>query len=270
MVMRIDMHVHTRCSGDSWLAPAAVVRIAKERGLDGIAVTDHGTIRGGLLAREANDDPAFRVIVGAEYATELGHVVGLFLTRELDITPSGGQKLACAEVVRAIRAQGGIAVLAHPFQVHPGLADRAFDADVRPDAVETFNARAPAARVPQANARAAEFARRRGIPALGGSDAHLAREIGRGLTWFQALGPDASDDELKRVILSGGGTPLGSASPPIVIPLSQVARMWNRREFGRAPRIAARLLLTALGPLGRQLEAALRGPRRDGSDADVS
>lgn len=269
MVLRIDMHVHTRCSGDSWLAPATVVRIAQARGLDGIAVTDHGTIRGGLLAREANDDPAFRVIVGAEYATELGHVVGLFLTQELDIAPPGGQKPALAEVVRAIRAQGGIAVLAHPFQVHRDLAGRAFAADVRPDAVETFNARASAARFPQANAWAAEFARRRGIPALGASDAHLAREIGCGLTWFETLGPDVSDDELKRAILSGDGTPLGSASPPIVIPLSQVARMWNRREFGRAPKIAARLLLTALGPLGLQLATALRGPRQDGPEADA-
>lgn len=266
MSLRIDMHVHTRYSGDSWLDPAAVVSIAKARGLDGIAVTDHGTIRGGLEARAANRDPAFTVVVGAEYATDCGHVVGLFLERELELARVAGQVLRYAAVVDAIHAQGGIAVLAHPFQVRLDLAERAFSAEARADAIETLNARAVAARNQAANAQAAEFAAKHGIPPLGCSDAHLAREIGCGLTWFHELAPGAAPAAIRQAILAGQGTALGSGSPRIVIPLSQVARMLNRGEYGRAPKIAVKLLLTALGPFGLRIENVLRRPAEEDAE----
>lgn len=264
--LRIDMHVHTVHSGDSWLDPVAVVRIAKARGLDGVAVTDHGTIRGGLKARDANSDSRFRVIVGAEYATELGHVVGLFLTREPDLEHVQGRRQEYARVVEAIHQQGGVAVLAHPFQVRRDLAEQAFAGPVTVDCIETMNARATAARNPRANAEAAEFADRHGIPRVGCSDAHLAREIGHGLTWFEGLEPGAADADIKRALLAGEGTPLGTTSPRIVIPLSQVARICVRHEYGRAPRVLARLVLTALGPLGLAIENRLREATREDVD----
>ena len=72
--MIADLHIHTRCSRDSLMDPARVVKVARMRGLAAIAVTDHNTIRGGLLAREANPDEGFEVVVGAEIKTEYGDV----------------------------------------------------------------------------------------------------------------------------------------------------------------------------------------------------
>lgn len=43
--MRADLHVHTT-SSDGSLSPAEVVRRAKNKGLDAIAVTDHDTVNG--------------------------------------------------------------------------------------------------------------------------------------------------------------------------------------------------------------------------------
>jgi len=49
-----DFHIHSKFSYDSLLSPKRIVRIAEKRGLDGIAITDHNTIRGALEASKFN------------------------------------------------------------------------------------------------------------------------------------------------------------------------------------------------------------------------
>jgi hypothetical protein len=51
-MLRYDLHLHSRYSPDGTPGVADVIRIARKRGLDSIAVTDHDTIRGGLEAVE--------------------------------------------------------------------------------------------------------------------------------------------------------------------------------------------------------------------------
>ena len=268
MSLLLDLHTHSKFSGDSRLEPREIIRLARDRGLNGVAITDHKTVRSGLLGGEINTDPRFHLIPGVEYATEYGHVVGLFLERELDDLPvRSDHSVPFERVVRAIHAQGGIAVLAHPFQSRLSLPVGPFAGPVRLDAVEGFNARAGAARNPGANAQALEFAVGNGIPAVGGSDAHLAWEVGRGLCRVDGVEPGAPDALIKEAILAGRVTPLGRPSPRIVIPLSQITRMWNSRRFSRAPRIAVRLALAALGPVGLWLENLIRGPLQDPEEA---
>lgn len=64
-------------SGDGVLDPAEIVRIAHKRGLDGVAITDRNTIRGGEEAKkdEAKD---FKVILDTEVMTEKGEITRLF------------------------------------------------------------------------------------------------------------------------------------------------------------------------------------------------
>ena len=109
-----DLHMHSRHSFDGLMAPAHIVRIARRRGLAGIAVSDHNTIAGGLEAVAANHDPDFLVIVGAEMQTEVGDILGLFLTREITSRRS-------LDVVADIHEQGGIAILPHPYAHHQNL-----------------------------------------------------------------------------------------------------------------------------------------------------
>jgi hypothetical protein len=142
-----------------------IIKIAKKKGLDGIAVTDHDTIKGGLAASKKGKD---FVIVGAELRTEYGDVIGLFLNEEI-------KSNTFIEVVEEIREQEGLVVLAHPFR--KGIM---FPADLLRyiDLIEGFNARSPK----NLNEKAKELARKFKKPMTAGSDAHLGFEIGRGRT----------------------------------------------------------------------------------------
>jgi predicted metal-dependent phosphoesterase TrpH len=181
--MFADLHIHTRCSRDSLMDPAKVVRVARNRGLAAIAVTDHGTIRGGLLACKANRDGDVSVIVGAEIRTEYGDVLGLFLEEEVVARRFD-------DAVSEIHAQGGLVVLAHPYRGHlsPGrLAGRV-------DLIEGFNSRSR----PSANTRSMRLARICGKGAVGGSDAHTYAEIGRGVTIFSGEDIEGAPDRTDR------------------------------------------------------------------------
>lgn len=164
-----DLHMHSRHSFDGVMAPAHIVRLGQRRGLAGIAVSDHGTIRGGLEARDANDDPNFLVIVGAEIATEVGDILGLFLTREIISRKS-------LDVVSEIHAQGGIAILPHPYAHHQNLTPRLLE---RLDGVEIYNGRD---KQDYSAKTTVEFVQPYGLATVANSDAHLYWEIGRACT----------------------------------------------------------------------------------------
>lgn len=185
--MIADLHIHTRCSHDSFMDPARIVKMARARGLAAIAVTDHNTIRGGLLAREANKDDGFEVIVGAEIKTEYGDLLGLFLDREITTRRFD-------DVVGQIHAQGGLAVLAHPYRRYPSperLAGRV-------DLIEGFNSRSRR----KANALSMVLGRVSGKGTVGGSDAHTYAEIGRGVTVYAG---DDIEEALRAGQTAGGG-----------------------------------------------------------------
>jgi predicted metal-dependent phosphoesterase TrpH len=77
----IDLHLHTTAS-DGRLAPAALVALAADRGLQVIAVTDHDTVAGLDEARAAARARGMRLVDGIEVtAIECGrdvHVLGYF------------------------------------------------------------------------------------------------------------------------------------------------------------------------------------------------
>lgn len=168
--LHVDLHLHTHASHDCLSAPADVLARAEAAGLDRIAVTDHDEIHGALEARELAPD---RVIVGEEVRTGEGlDLIGLFLRER--IAPGGSFR----RVAAAIREQGGVVYLPHPFDAHRG-AEVGFLDEVADcvDAVEAFNARI---HDPERNRRAGAWADRHALPTGAGSDAHLLPEIGRG------------------------------------------------------------------------------------------
>jgi len=169
--LRLDLHVHTRASHDCRSDYADVVATARARGLDRIAITDHNEIEGAFRARDL--DPEL-VIVGEEVKTAEGvDVSGLFLSERIPKGTSAG------ETARAVREQGGLVYVPHPFASGKGLGEQVL-ADIEPwvDIVEVFNARVHR---PELNERACRWARQRDLPGGAGSDAHTLREIGRGV-----------------------------------------------------------------------------------------
>jgi predicted metal-dependent phosphoesterase TrpH len=165
--MKYDLHIHSKYSKDSISSPEKIIKIAKKNGLNGVAVTDHNTIRGGLETFKANCDDEFQVVVGTEIKTEYGDIIGLFLNEEI-------RSRNFEEVIDEIRSQGGLSVLAHPYRQYispENLVNRV-------ELIEAFNARSSKI----LNARSYKLARSFSKKVTAGSDAHCTFDVGRGLT----------------------------------------------------------------------------------------
>lgn len=83
-----DLHTHTRAS-DGMNRPAENVKLAKEKGLTGLAITDHDTVAGIKEALLAGQELGIEVIPGVEISTRVGdkdiHVLGYFLNPDDEI-----------------------------------------------------------------------------------------------------------------------------------------------------------------------------------------
>ena len=73
MPIKIDPHIHSIYS-DGYGRIEEILRIAKLKNLDGIAITDHNTIKGYLKAKQINNDKQFIIIPGIEVETDAGHI----------------------------------------------------------------------------------------------------------------------------------------------------------------------------------------------------
>ena len=164
------MHMHTMWSGDATTTPDELRAAIADTGIDVLCVTDHNTING---ARELGSSLGCRVVVGEEVRTTAGEIIGLFLSERLPIG------MPPADAARAIREQGGLAYVPHPFDPmrHCLREDAllALAADGMLDAIEVLNAKVSLGHL---NRRAAEFATVHGLAGGAGSDAHEPSAIG--------------------------------------------------------------------------------------------
>ncbi len=178
----IDFHVHTSHSFDSLTPPKMAIEIARRRGLDGIAVTDHDTISGAVAAAEANRYSDFLVIPGIEVKSDRGDIIGLYLKRDI-------KSRTFADVIDEIHEQGGVAYLPHPIRTFGAAAVPEILAGYPGiDRWELYNGRYD--RAETAAARAA-FTQLSIAHPLCGSDAHFPWEIGLFRARFSELPRDA-------------------------------------------------------------------------------
>ena len=167
----VDLHSHSSASFDSLSNPVALARAAAARGITHLAITDHDRVDGAQRARDAQV-PGITIIVGSEVRTQAGDLIALFIERPLQVG------LPPEEAIAAIRAQGGLVGIPHPFDAWRGsllLDDRFLALLPLIDFIEGWNARLVA---PGGNQRAAELAANHGIPSVASSDAHSIMEIG--------------------------------------------------------------------------------------------
>jgi predicted metal-dependent phosphoesterase TrpH len=164
-----DFHVHTARSFDCLTPPRMVVEIARRRGLAGIAVTDHETVSGALEVIESNRYDDFLIIPGIEVKSDLGDIIGLYVTR--NIVSRG-----FADVIAEIHDQGGLAYLPHPLRTFRAKGVRRIHVKhPRIDLWELYNGRYD----DREFSSAAPLFEELGLgPRLCGSDAHFPWEIG--------------------------------------------------------------------------------------------
>lgn len=213
VTIKLDLHVHSIYSRDAGLAPKDIVEISVRKGLAGVAVTDHGTVKGGLKVKEVSP-PGFIAIPGAEVKTSRGDLLVLFV--EDEVKP--GEPL---EVIEKARELGGLVILPHPFDhARRATMKKAEEVARKVDAIEGFNSRCLSN---YSNLRAVELAKALGKPTTGGSDAHFALELGRAFTLM-----DEAErlEDVREAILKGEVWVEGRLSPPYVHLMSRVRKTW--------------------------------------------
>jgi predicted metal-dependent phosphoesterase TrpH len=183
--VRVDLHLHSSASFDCRVTPLEVARRCRQVGLSPIVLTDHDGIDGAQSLVDAGEP----VIIGEEIMTTEGELIGLFLKAAI---PKG---LSPEETVAAIKEQGGLVYLEHPYdRTRRHLREEAIERIASAiDIVEVFNGRSQ----PEANRLAEELRSTLGVAAGAGSDAHTLREIGSVYVELEAF--DGAHDFLPKL-----------------------------------------------------------------------
>ncbi len=179
--MLFDLHVHTKYSHqrlffyDGVDDPEKMVRMAKKKGLDGIAITDHDSMKGIERAQREGKRVGVEIIPGCEISSRDGHILAYWIQEPVP------QNLSAEETVELIHEQGGYAFAAHPFATFaPSLKEKVFQ--VKLDGIEVWNG---AILSPFPNILAEKAAHILKVPGIAGSDAHIAEAIGTGVTFLE-------------------------------------------------------------------------------------
>jgi predicted metal-dependent phosphoesterase TrpH len=170
--MKIDLHVHSDYSDDAVDSPKKIIKYAKKKGLNGVAIVDHNNVAGGLkgfvIAKKMKD---FVVIPGIEISSAEGHVLALNVKENIP------KKLSVEETLKKIINLGGVPILPHPYRMLSGCGEK--DAE-KFTGIEVFNSRS----IGWENKKSESLAEKLDIGKTGGSDAHSANELGYGITEF--------------------------------------------------------------------------------------
>lgn len=177
MLLKMDLHVHTVGSPDAHTKIEDLAKIIRERGLDGVAITEHNNFNPPKL-------DGVLIIPGIEVSTRDGHVIGLGVREK--IPPA----LAADETIQRIHDQAGIAIIPHPYDPVCECV-RISELRTRPDAVETVNADALSFHI--SNWLAKRDARKFKLPEVGGSDSHIPQTIGDSYTVIDSASQDVGN-----------------------------------------------------------------------------
>lgn len=192
-MFKIDLHIHSRNSGDNDSDPEEIIERAIELGLDGIAFTEH-------YYYEASEDiaplidkykDAITIIRGVEFSASDGHCLVFGLNTD-DIS---GKNTPMEHLIKIVDSLGGIVIPAHPFRGINSIGDLLFNLSGL-FAIEGFNG----CSMPAFNHKAIKAAATLRIPFTGGSDAHSPSEVG---SCYTAFYEPVSHDNIASLLKSG-------------------------------------------------------------------
>ena len=194
MRLKIDLHVHTTGSSDAFVEPDQLPLILKERGLDGVAITNHDALT------EVTSVETI-ILPGIEVSTRQGHIIGLGISVPIEKGASAD------ETIVTIHRAGGVAIVPHPFDLVSPCVNPVKLAS-RPDAIEVINSDALFFCL---NTRVAKrMANQLGIPMVAGSDSHIAETVGDAYTLIDSN--SRSVDDILSAIRAGSVQPAGGAT----------------------------------------------------------
>jgi len=206
--LKLDLHVHTNRSSDAFTSPKQLTIICRDRGLDGLAITDHN-----VLSVDSSDEVVF--LQGIEISTRDGHIIGLGLSESV---PRG---LSADDTIRRINNLGGISIVPHPYDLLRSSV-RPHTLAVRPDAIEVINSSSFLHSVTWKRAR--KFAKRENYAMTAGSDSHIPETVGRAYTEMESTSKDTAS--VLAALKSGRVSPVGG---PIRVS-ERVRKMFHGRR----------------------------------------
>lgn len=209
--MKLDMHCHTKeGSPDGKLELLENIKLLKEKGYQGMLITDHNSYKAYRYYKKLSDKPDdFVVLKGIEYDTiNAGHILIIMPTgAKLPILELRGLPLLL--LIEIVHLYGGILGPAHPYgekflSITNTLRGKLSEDIYRKfDFIEGYNACEDA----DSNMRAMSLAKRFDLPCFGGSDSHKPDCAGLGYTILQE--DIASETELIKYIRSKKPTMIG-------------------------------------------------------------
>ena len=161
-MIKLDLHIHSQYSEDAIGSPKDIIKSLKKKGLQGMAITDHNTVEGGLKAAKIAPKD-FIVIPGIEISTADGHMLALNVEKNI------ARNLSIQETVEKILDQGGTPIVPHLFRNMSGIKkEKLKTIHQKINTIEVFNA----CSMPKTNLKIAKIAKEFNLGGTGGSDSH--------------------------------------------------------------------------------------------------
>jgi predicted metal-dependent phosphoesterase TrpH len=183
MKFKIDLHVHTKYSGDNDSDPEEAILRAIELGLHGIAFTEHYYYGASEFAETLKKKYKNSILIfrGVEFSTAEGHC----LIFGVDTDALSIKYASVTEVIPVVLRTGGVVIPSHPYRTVNSIGDL-----VRTVpgicALEGYNG----CNMHAFNVKALEAAEATKLPFTGGSDAHIPWEVGSCFTEFDDVVTD--------------------------------------------------------------------------------
>jgi predicted metal-dependent phosphoesterase TrpH len=177
MKYKIDLHVHSKFSGDNDADPEDVVSRAISIGLHGIAFTEHSYYGASEPVERLKKkyESRIRIFRGVEFSAAEGHC----LIFGVDTDKFSVKYAPMNDIITIVGKSGGVVIPSHPYRPGTGIGDL-----VRSipgiSALEGCNG----CNMYAFNVQAIGAARALNIPYTGGSDAHSSQDVGSCFTEF--------------------------------------------------------------------------------------
>ncbi len=162
-----DLHCHTIKSGHASTTLKSIIKKAKERGVDGVAITEHDEIYSGPILVDG-----ISIIPGIEVSTKEGHhLLGFFVKEKIE------KDTDFCSAVMEIKRQGGFAFWAHPLRGKENFPENYKDFLELVDGMESGNAMDSA----KEREKVSKECMKENLLESSGSDTHASGQVGMGV-----------------------------------------------------------------------------------------
>jgi predicted metal-dependent phosphoesterase TrpH len=217
-MLKIDMHVHTWYS-DSTASVDDVLKVARRKNLDGVAITDHHTLHGAQEAQRKSH--GLIIIPGEEIKTTNGEVLALGLTRPVL------KNLPINEALKRVHFQGGLAIIPHPTLPFFGKLKANDLKHLSINGLEAISAATP---LPQYFLKKnLELAKNLNLPIIAGSDSHFPETVGDAYTLVNS--ETRKLDDILHAIKLGRTAIRGKLSGVNFQPRMLIGMLWHLLEY---------------------------------------